>query len=222
MQRRAADPTPCAFLYVVARDFGFAPNPFHGVCTLATCKPTIRRIARLGDWVIGMGGLRLRATGRCLFAMEVTAKMAFDEYWNEPRFALKRPLRNGSLKMAVGDNIYHRGPDGDWIQADSHHSHPDGTPDQSNIEVDTNSDAVLLSSNFYYFGSAAPPIPASILADIGFTNGRSHRKLALSAATPLLDEIRRQGLRNYLMADPFDFSSARSRYSAAINRIHGF
>ncbi len=151
--------------------------------------------------------------------MEVSAKMTFDEYWNAPQFALKRPLRNGSLKMAVGDNIYHRSPEGYWIQADSHHSHPDGTPDQSNIEVDTSSDAVLLSSNFYYFGSAAPLIPANVLADMGFNNGRNHRKFALSAATALLDEIRRHGRRNYLMADPFDFSSARSRYSAASNRI---
>src|SRR5712671_5339411 len=31
------------YSYVVARDFGFAPNPFFGVCTLATCKPDIRK-----------------------------------------------------------------------------------------------------------------------------------------------------------------------------------
>lgn len=27
------------YSYVVARDFGFAPNPFNGFLTLATCKP---------------------------------------------------------------------------------------------------------------------------------------------------------------------------------------
>lgn len=41
------------YSYVVARDFGFAPNPFHGYCTLATCKPDIRATASVGDWVIG-------------------------------------------------------------------------------------------------------------------------------------------------------------------------
>ena len=41
--------------YVVARDYGFAPNPFFGVCTLATCKPKIRSAAKLGDWVMGTG-----------------------------------------------------------------------------------------------------------------------------------------------------------------------
>lgn len=31
-----------AFCYVIPYDTGFAPNPFHGLCTLATCKPQIR------------------------------------------------------------------------------------------------------------------------------------------------------------------------------------
>lgn len=45
---------PNVFIYVVDRDFGFAPNPFHGYCTLATCKPGIRKSAAMGDWVVGM------------------------------------------------------------------------------------------------------------------------------------------------------------------------
>jgi hypothetical protein len=43
----------------VARDYGFAPNPFFGVCTLATCKPKIRKAAAIGDWVVGTGSSRL-------------------------------------------------------------------------------------------------------------------------------------------------------------------
>lgn len=37
------------FSYVVAREYGFAPNPFFGWCTLATCKPKIRVTAEVGD-----------------------------------------------------------------------------------------------------------------------------------------------------------------------------
>ncbi|WP_198140678.1 Nmad2 family putative nucleotide modification protein [Polaromonas naphthalenivorans] len=29
--------------YLMTHDSGFAPNPFHGTLTLATCKPGIRR-----------------------------------------------------------------------------------------------------------------------------------------------------------------------------------
>mgnify|MGYP000925642744 CR=1 FL=1 len=41
--------------YVVAYDYGFAPNPFHGFLTLATCKPQIRRSknTKVGDILLG-------------------------------------------------------------------------------------------------------------------------------------------------------------------------
>ena len=29
--------------YVMTSDSGFAPNPFYGACTLACCKPKIRK-----------------------------------------------------------------------------------------------------------------------------------------------------------------------------------
>lgn len=32
-----------AYEYVMTNDSGFAPNPFHGACTLACCKPKIRK-----------------------------------------------------------------------------------------------------------------------------------------------------------------------------------
>jgi hypothetical protein len=50
--------------YVVARDYGFAPNPFFGVCTLATCKPLIRRIAHIGDWIVGTGSKKRKREKR--------------------------------------------------------------------------------------------------------------------------------------------------------------
>jgi len=43
------------FSCVVRRDSGFAPNPFEGHCTIATCEPQIRRIASVGDCVLGTG-----------------------------------------------------------------------------------------------------------------------------------------------------------------------
>lgn len=42
------------YSYIVARDYGFAPNPFYGICTLATCKPIIRKHCEVGDYVIGL------------------------------------------------------------------------------------------------------------------------------------------------------------------------
>lgn len=206
-------------MYVVDRDFGFAPNPFHGICTLATCKPGIRRSASNGDWVVGMGGRRLDATGHCVFAMCVSQKLTFNEYWNDQKFRDKRPIRNGSLVMLVGDNIYHR--DGTvWIQEDSHHSRPDGTADPSNVRTDTSADAVLISEDFYYFGASAPKVPSAVIAAMNYRNGRNYRRISLpEPGRILVDWLRVNFIANRVMADPFQLSEGASRYSAATNRI---
>ncbi len=122
-----ADEIPDA--YAITRDYGFAPNPFHGFCTLATCKPDIRKSAKVGDWIMGVGGSSLRSVKRrCILLMKVSEKVSFQDYWDHERFSLKKPVRNGSRVQMLGDNIYHKDGNGDWIQEDSHHSNPDGTP----------------------------------------------------------------------------------------------
>jgi len=209
---------PKVYIYVVDRDFGFAPNPFHGQCTLATCKPKIRRVAQVADWVVGMGGTRLKATGRCIFAMRVSRSVTFDEYWTNPRYADKRPIRNGSLKMIVGDNIYHRA-NGVWQQRDSHHSHPDGSPNIHNVTNDTGTDAVLVSDYFFYFGSAAIAIPTRILQHLCYVNGRNHRTFDSVTAEPLISFIEASAIPNRLRGDPFDFDAASARYSAKDNKV---
>ena len=76
------------YSYVVARDFGFAPNPFHGFCTLATCKPVIRKKAEIGDIIIGIGsGAQNSAySGRMIYAMIVSEILTYDQYWIDSRF----------------------------------------------------------------------------------------------------------------------------------------
>ena len=154
------------FSYVVARDFGFAPNPFDGVCTLATCKQQIRGSAEVGDWVIGTGSARYGITGKLVFAMEISERLTFDAYWNDERFATKKPVMNGSLKKMYGDNIYRRKENGEWKQANSHHSLEDGHPNAYNIERDTSADAVLIADYFYYFGKSAIDIPELLASRI--------------------------------------------------------
>jgi hypothetical protein len=209
------------FIYVVDRDFGFAPNPFHGVCTLATCKARIRQSAVVGDWVIGMGGRRLGLTGRCIFAMRVEEKLSYNSYWNDARFQIKKPFRNGSRVALVGDNIYHKdnGNTSLWMQEDSHHSNPDGSPNQVNVLNDTKADAVLISRRFFYFGSEAPKVPEYLLSKVEFKNGRNYRVFNQPKAEPLLAWI--NGFRpNYLHGDPADFRLAHARYSGKGSRIH--
>lgn len=100
--------------------------------------------------------------------MRVTEALDFDSYWAEPRFIVKRPNLRGSKKQAFGDNIYHRDSrTGMWIQEDSHHSHADGTPNHLNVSHDTQTDRVLISDDFMYWGGSGPAIPEALRSHAG-------------------------------------------------------
>jgi hypothetical protein len=150
------------YSYVVRYDSGFAPNPFYGYCTLATCKPDIRRGAEVGDWVVGSGSndRSIRRGGHLVYAMRVTETTTFDDYAKDARFEAKKPFRMGSRKQSCGDNIYFREtPDGDWRQRDSFHSHADGQLHPRHVARDTGVNRVLISNDFTYFGGSGPEFP---------------------------------------------------------------
>jgi hypothetical protein len=147
--------------YIVEHDMGFAPNPFHGFCTLAACKPRIRRYAKISEYVIGTGTKKRGLQGHLLFVMKISEIITFDDYWKGRRFMRKRSVMNGSFVQRYGDNIYHRNDQtDDWIQEDSFHSQKGGVPDADNMRVDVGStDHVLISDWFIYWGGDGPQIP---------------------------------------------------------------
>lgn len=163
------------YSYRVARDYGFAPNPFHRYCTLATCKPQIRRTAQVGDWILGTGSKQRSRENHIVYAMHVTEALKFDEYWSDPRFIRKRPSFSSSKKNAYGDNIYHHNTHSEeWIQEDSHHSHEGGRLNQANLRRDTSVDCVLTSESFIYWGGSGPELPGKFIPEI-LAPGRGHK-----------------------------------------------
>jgi hypothetical protein len=209
--------------YAITRDFGFAPNPFHGFCTLATCKPKIRKSAKLGDWIMGIGGSTLpEVKRRCLLLMKVEEKVSFQEYWENARFSLKKPVRNGSRVQMLGDNIYHKEGNGNWIQEDSHHSNPDGTPNFVNLRVDTGiTDQVLISHCFLYFGDKAASVD---LGSIGYGRIRDYKKISLShskEARDLIVSIFRENKSyiNMVVSDPCQFMISHQRVDQGTGKI---
>lgn len=149
--------------YVVRYDSGFAPNPFYGYCTLATCKPRVRAGAQVGDWIVGSGSKAAHASlaGRLVYAMRVGEALTWDQYSTDPRFRSKQPFRRGSRKQTCGDNIYFRkdvcSP---WQQRDSFHSRADGSADPDHVKRDTGVDRVLVSQEYVYLGGEGPLLPA--------------------------------------------------------------
>ena len=92
--------------------------------------------------------------------MQVTDAMTFDEYWDDARFQVKKPVANKSAKHFFGDNIYHQVTEGhSAIQSNSHHSLVGGGTNFLNLERDIGTNRVLLSDDFIYFGKEAPYPP---------------------------------------------------------------
>lgn len=131
---------------------------FYGYCTLATCKPEIRKRANVNDIVIGTGSKSKGRRGMLVYSMQITEILTFNQYWNDERFKEKKPYLLGSKKQAYGDNIYFCDR-GSWHQENSHHSLPNGVPNPSNVEHDTRVDRVLISTQFQYWGGSGPMIP---------------------------------------------------------------
>jgi hypothetical protein len=145
------------YSYVVKQDTGLAPNPFHGVLTLALCTPNHQRIkAAAGDWIVGNA---TKARGpKLVYAMRVCERLGLNDYFNDARFAIKQPRFTGNWKdwsLGVGDNIYFRDKHGEWQQVETKF-HCD---DDDLFRKDTEGDTVFIADEFYYFGDALPVVP---------------------------------------------------------------
>jgi len=162
------DPTAAGrvFSYVVRVDSGFAPNPFHRSCTLACCKPSIRRSAAVGDIIIGLSS----GSERIVYAMCVAEVLTFAQYWGDERFRSKRP-RRGAHRDAVGDNIYEPTKRG-FKQHPSCHSKRGGDEDQAAKRHDLAGQSVLVAQDFVYFAEPGPKLPGSLWF---LAVGRGHR-----------------------------------------------
>ena len=201
------------YSYVVARDFGFAPNPFYQFCTLGTCKPEIRKRAEIGDWIVGTGSKTHGRQGHIVFVMQVTEAMSFNDYWSDSRFQQKKPNLRGSKKQAFGDNIYYRDAvTCEWNQLDSHHSYPDGTPNIKNIDNDTKTDRVLISEDYIYWGGEGPQIPELFRDFCGHDLckvGMGHKcKFPDNMVADFVDWIRSSEDQGY-SGTPLDWSSSK-------------
>src|SRR5437773_7916372 len=78
-----SNPMPRLFTYTIPIDDGAAPNPFREMCSLAICKPGIRRAAKPGDWVAGLGSKDAPSgdlSGHLVYAMHVESVLSLREY----------------------------------------------------------------------------------------------------------------------------------------------
>jgi hypothetical protein len=160
--------TKRVFSYVVVHDTGFAPNPFHGLLTLACCKPLIRRNASVGDIIVGLSS----RSERVVYAVQVADIVEFEEYWADPRYLARRPkMDSARIVDRTGDNIYEPLSDS-YRQLHSFHSNGDGSENLGLKRTDLGGNHVLVGERFAYWGGTGPSLPEGLAF---LAVGRGHR-----------------------------------------------
>lgn len=131
---------PAIWRYVLASDTGLAPHILDGVCSLAVCKPMIRRYGRPGEWVMGFA-TAAESDGNPLvkYVMYVTDKLPFENYcraWGGKR----------------RDAFYRYDDDADGVWYDNGYSDHDSSKGDEERR-DKGGRHVLVSTDFLHFGT---------------------------------------------------------------------
>ena len=141
--------------YVVKHDTGFAPNPYYGFLTLATCKPKIRQSANIDDILVGTGSAQGIGNNKIIYVGVVSEVLSTIDYSIDPRFEAKKPS-NQDEKAQRGDNIYYW-QDGQWQQIKNIFHF------EENMKHDLQPERILICKKFWYFGNQAEMIPEKFL-----------------------------------------------------------
>lgn len=158
--------------YVIATDAGSAPNYDAPFVTLAVCKPRIRMKASIGELVLAFAGRSVNPhePHAVVWAGVVSEKMAFGEYWNDRRFATKKPNQ-----CALPDNFYRPTSDGGLLWVDNPVHGPDAA------QHDTNGKFVLVFKPSWHFGANGPLLPERF--GLRMTHGRRGERIADAAVS---------------------------------------
>jgi hypothetical protein len=159
------------FSYKMTDDTGFAPNPFWGMLTLATCKPEIRRTKREEDWIAGFTSKALCGDPvgqeKLIYLMEITKKEQLRYYFTSQDFRDKKPLDGCHHVCKIGDNIYQplcvnasASEDFKRLPEALYHC------TESNKQKDLGGGFVLISTKFFYFGGEALRIPDKVRPEL--------------------------------------------------------
>ncbi len=138
------------FTYKIQLDCGGAPCVENALWSLAICKPIIRKIAVIGDIIIGISGNKLKiGKNKIIFIAEITNVLTIRNY------AINHSERSDCIYTEnlelIKDNEFHN---------------------CGSIKTDLGGKNVLLSTNFIYYGNKYISVPEHLSEIIP---GRGHQ-----------------------------------------------
>jgi hypothetical protein len=200
--------------YVVIKDTGLAPNPFWGYCTLSVCTLNHSGVrAQKGDWFIGTQSASKGS--KLVYAMQVSEKLCFDDYYRDPRFQAKKPVINATWHQRCGDNMYYKADTGAWCQ------HPSlFHREEKKVQQDLKHPFVFIAEHFYYFGDKALEVPPAFA---GLIWGRQGCKwYDGDTVVDFLDWLQRDRVPG-IHGEPADIPKhVRARFHSANNTVIGY
>ena len=160
---------PSLYIYIVSYDHGNAPNPDSNICTLAICKPVIRRCAKVGDIVLGLSPKRMG--NHIVYCMVIDEIVEWQDYYQRCKNSTDLNHRIPTDKNHNGDCIWIHQENGEYALLESKSGH-----DESCRHRDLYSGKrVLIGRKYWYFGSNHPTHYIQLPND-HLSVGRGHRK----------------------------------------------
>lgn len=169
--------------YKMTHNTGFSPNISGDILSIATCKPKIRCVCKIGEWIAGFSSKTLDNSPigkeRLIYLAKVSEKISFAKFWD--KYPQKRTDSDKN-----GDNIYKPNGKGKYEQiANPHHN-------DSHKAKDLSVDSVLLCDEFYYFGNGVD-LPQDVKESLCIPQGQSGYGVLTdddSAVQSLIDFVR--------------------------------
>ena len=141
---------PRLYVYKLTTDNGGAPAVYRNKLSLAICKPKIRAVAQVGDWIVGVAGQGLLPSAPLVYLMQVTEVSEDGTYYASKSFKT-RP-----------DAVYEwKGNKLAWKPGAAFHG-PEDTLRDVGVGPRYEVARVLLSNRYRYFGRAASPSYSAI------------------------------------------------------------
>ena len=133
--------------YVVTHDHGYAPCVDNDLLSLCICKPAVRRVAKVGDWLIGFTSKDISESlsvniHSVAYIAEVTKKISMQEYF------LDKDYRKDKIYEVVYGQIIHLG-------GKNHNTEDLQKKDKDGIYY-------LISDRFWYFGKKPITLPPEL------------------------------------------------------------
>ena len=154
----------------------------------------MRRVRQPGEWIAGFTSEQLIELGvgkeRLVYLMRIGEKLTFEQYFHDKHFVDKQPdFGFNDQQRSVGDRIYEPLKAG-AVEIGDFRLIPNPYHSAEHMAIDLPGHFVLVSDEFYYFGTNAIRVPDSLRPKVPIGPARYGIESSPDRAAKFIDYIR--------------------------------